>query len=129
MAAYTDLTDATSFVVQLTGVQGRGAIIQQKLNDSMGKLTTSKAIAGTTYPANTPIYRPYFVAAKILQQNRADVTLKSADGATFTNLEGMIQSLMDEQLRLDQSLNLEVPPGFAAVLDLEGGPVMSILVG
>lgn len=129
MAAYTDLTDATAFVVQLTSVQGRGAIIQQKLRDSAGKLKGGRDIDGTQYASGTTIYRPYWVAAKLLQQNRPDQVLTGADGASFSNLVTMIQSMMDEQLRLDQSLGLEIPSGFAAVLDLQGGPVMSIQVG
>jgi hypothetical protein len=123
---YTDLTDATAFVISLTTVKGREAIIQQKLIDSAGTLTGGRAIGGVNVPSGATIYRPYYVAARLLQQNRTDQALESADGAKFTGMTIPIESFMTEQRALDASLNLEIPPGFAALVD-PSSTVMSIL--
>lgn len=113
--AYTDATEMLSLVRDLTSVIDRDTIIQRKLSDSAGK-----------DPSGVTTYRPYFVSAKLLQQNRPDQLLNSADGVKFSNLVTMIESLMNEQQSLDNALNLTVPPGFAAVLD-PGAVVMSIM--
>jgi hypothetical protein len=111
--AYTDATEMLGLVKSLTGINGRDPIIQRKLEDS----------AGTAGGAKT--YRPYFVSAKMLEQNRADQALSAAKGVTFTNLTTMIKSFMEEQASLDRSLGIEVPAGFEAVV--AGSPIMSIL--
>lgn len=137
MSIYTDLTQALAFVKELTSISDRDTILTQKLKISAGKLKAETEIEGDVLPAGTVIYRSYYVSAKALQQNRKDVSVKQADGVTFSNLVGMIDSLMDEQLAIDTSLDLEVPPGFVATTDLDGSmntaggsiPVMSILVG
>lgn len=123
---YTNLTDATAFVISLTSVTGRDAIIQQKLTDSAGTLIGNQTIGSVTVPAGTKIWRPYYTAARLLQQNRQDQALKSADGAVFSGLTTMIESFMTEQRALDASLGLEIPPGFAALVD-PSSIVMSIL--
>lgn len=137
MTIYTDLALALAFVKQLTSIDNsRDVILMQKLKISAGKLKNETSIEGTSFPANTTIYRSYYVSAKALQQNRSDQTLTAADDAKFTNLATMIDSLMDEQLSIDTALDLDVPKGFVASLDLDGSmgeagvtPVMSILVG
>lgn len=137
MTLYTDIALALAFVKQLTSIDNsRDVILMQKLKISAGKLKANTEIEGQTVAAGSTIYRFYYVAAKALQQNRSDQALKSADDAEFTNLKGMIDSLMDEQLAIDTALDLETPPGFVATLDLDGSmsdgsstPVMSILVG
>ena len=117
--AYTDSTEMLAFVRSLTSITSSDPIIQRKLEDSAG-----------TDPNGVKTYRPYYVSAKLLQQSRADQSLKSADGVVFSNLETMIASLMGDQLAIDRSLNLTVPNGFAAVLGTGNGgsiAVMSIM--
>jgi hypothetical protein len=65
------------------------------------------------------VYRPYYVAARQIQRNRDDVTLKAADGATFDQMTVMIRSLFEEQMGLDASLGLEVPSAYSAEIALE----------
>ena len=137
MSIYTDLTEALGFVKELTSITDRDVILTQKLKVSAGKLKSDTEIEGVMVSGGTVIYRSYYVSAKALQQNRRDQTVKQADGATFTNLQGMIDSLMDEALAIDTALDLNVPNGFVATTDLDGSmnasgggtPVMSILVG
>lgn len=113
--AYTELTEMVTLVNQLTGVTGIDALVRRKLGDS-----------AATDPNGTLTYRPYFVAAKVLQQDRTTQALDSAEGVKFTRMEPVIASLMAEQQSLDSSLQLEVPAGFAAIVDGDN-PVMSVL--
>ncbi|MBW4422497.1 MAG: hypothetical protein KME13_25345 [Myxacorys californica WJT36-NPBG1] len=136
MSIYTDLTGALGFVKELTSISDRDVILTQKLKVSAGKLKAETQIEGVTVAGGTVIYRSYYVSAKALQQNRRDVSVKQADGVTFSNLAGMIDSLMDEQLAIDTAFDLDVPNGFVATTDLDGSlnassgtPVMSLIVG
>lgn len=133
---YTDLTQALAFVKELTSISDRDTILTQKLKISAGKLKAETEIEGDVLPANTTIYRFYYVAAKTLQQDRQIQLVKQADGVTFTGLTATIDSFMDEQLAIDTALDLEIPRGFVASTDLDGSlgggqssPVMSILAG
>lgn len=56
------------------------------------------------------VYRPFWVAAKILQQSSFYQTLKKDDSTEFTGQEVPIQSLLDLQANLD--VDLDVRPGF-----------------
>lgn len=137
MSLYTDLAQALAFTKDLTGIADRDTILTQKLKISAGKLKADTTIEGDAVAAGTVIYRAYYVAAKALQQNRKDQSVKQADGVTFSNLTGMIDSLMDEQLAIDTALDLEIPKGFVATTDLDGSmngggdavPVMSVIAG
>ena len=60
-------------------------------------------------------YRPYYVAAKFLEQNLARQLISAADGATFTLLKKPIESLLDLQSAYDRAQGLSVPAGFEAV--------------
>jgi hypothetical protein len=62
-------------------------------------------------------YRPYYVAAKFLEQNLARQQISAADGATFTLLKKPIESLLDLQSAYDRAQGLLVPAGFEAVPD------------
>jgi hypothetical protein len=80
-------------------------------------LTNQLTITAGKKPDSTTIYRPYYVAAKFLEQLRSQQLLsKAEDGVTFTGLAKPIESLLAMQAALDQSLELTVPPGFEAVL-------------
>jgi hypothetical protein len=59
------------------------------------------------------VYRPFYVAARWLQQSRRDQSFKEADGAKFTGQVIPIESLLDLQRSLD--LDLDIPTGFQAV--------------
>jgi hypothetical protein len=109
MADYTVLSECTTLVTQLTNIDGavKLILIDQNLIDSAGTLNA------------VPFYRPYYVAARQLQRNRTDQALKQADGATFTNLATMIQSLLEEQKAIDTALGVDVPAGFSADEALE----------
>lgn len=56
------------------------------------------------------IYRPFWVAAKILQQSPFHQTLKKDDSTEFTGQGVPIRSLLDLQANLD--IELDVRPGF-----------------
>ena len=56
------------------------------------------------------VYRPFWVAAKILQQSPFYQTLKKDDSTEFTGQQVPIQSLLDLQANLD--VDLDVRPGF-----------------
>jgi hypothetical protein len=68
---------------------------------------------GTDKQTGHVVYRPFYVAAKFLEQSRRDQTLKKADGAEFTNQATPIQSLLDTQYALDQ--DLVIRPQFAII--------------
>lgn len=66
--------------------------------------------AGTTY------YRPFYCAAKWLEQNLSAQTLKKArEGVEFTGLAKPIESLLALQAAYDKALGLTIPEGFEAV--------------
>lgn len=126
--AYTDLAEMTTLVRSLTGFTDRDTLIQRYLEDSAG-----------TDPNNVKTYRPYFSASFLIKLDKQTQQITSADGVTFSNsgtsdptgtmnLPALINGFMDMQLRLDQALELTVPPGFAAVVDLGTATVMSIIV-
>lgn len=60
-------------------------------------------------------YRVFFVAAKWLEQNRAQQALSKADGAEFTGLAKPIASLLNMQAAYDAANELTVPKGFEAI--------------
>lgn len=59
-------------------------------------------------------YRPYYCAAKLLEQKLASQTISEADGAKFTGLAKPIASLLGLQAAYDSSNGLTVPVGFEA---------------
>jgi hypothetical protein len=73
--------------------------------------------AGEAADGTTVHYRPYYVAAKFLEQNLARQQISAADGATFTLLKKPIESLLDLQSAYDRAQGLSVPAGFEAVPD------------
>jgi len=59
-------------------------------------------------------YRPFYVAAKWLEQNRPDQSISEADGAKFTGMATPIASLLALQLAYDTANGVTPPPGFEA---------------
>ncbi|MGG6295292.1 hypothetical protein ACQ4M4_12955 [Leptolyngbya sp. AN02str] len=62
------------------------------------------------------VYRPYYVAAKFLEQLRSQQTVSKADGADFTGLAKPIESLLGLQASLDKAMGLTISDGFEAIL-------------
>jgi|SRR5579885_2916002 len=133
--AYTDATAMLAMVRSLTNITSavvNDALVNLYLEDSAG-----------VDPNGITTYRPYFVASFLIRTNRSDQAFLSADGATFQNLTitepkgtaqtlfnlpALVQGYMEQQQRLDRSLQLTVPDGFAAILN-PSGAVMSIMAG
>ena len=61
---------------------------------------------GTSKQTGEIVYRPFYAAAKFLEQSRRDQTLKEADNAKFTGQALPIESLLALQFSLDQDLNI-----------------------
>lgn len=68
--------------------------------------------AATAHPK---VFRPYLVAAVVLEQDIDRQQITEADGVKFTNLVGVIASLRSQQHSLDLALSLEVPTGMLAI--------------
>lgn len=60
-------------------------------------------------------YRPFYTAAKWIEQNQPTHLLAKADGATFTGLMKPIDSLLQMQRAYDLANGLDIPDGFEAV--------------
>ena len=60
-------------------------------------------------------YRPFYCAAKWIEQNRTEQTLSEASGTKFTGLQKPIDSLLALQRAYDQAQGLTVPDGFEAI--------------
>lgn len=77
-----------------------------------GYLTNLLTLSAGVMPTGETEYRPFYVAARLLEQLRSGQTLLSADGVVFTGLIKPIASLFAQQGAIDQALSLIVPPGF-----------------
>lgn len=91
--------------------------MQQMLYNSSAKGSLTNVVSPDD-PATIPgatVYRPYYVAARELQRDKVQQTVKIADGATFTGHLPVIQSLLEEQIALDDKYNLEVPLTYSAI--------------
>jgi hypothetical protein len=84
--------------------------------------TNQLEISAGKNPEQVTVYRPYYVAAKFLEQLRSQQTISEADGAKFTGLALPIASLLSMQAALDTSLGLTVPPGFEAIATAGSAP-------
>ena len=60
-------------------------------------------------------YRPFYCAARWIEQNRTAQTLSEASGTKFTGLQKPIDSLLTLQRAYDQAQDLDVPKGFEAI--------------
>ncbi|PHJ69145.1 hypothetical protein VF14_03140 [Nostoc linckia z18] len=60
-------------------------------------------------------YRPYWVAAKLLEQAPQHQQLASADGVGFTGMVRPIESYLELQRGLDRKYGWAVPDGFTAL--------------
>lgn len=119
--SYLSETESTQLVVDLTDIIGtvKQQLIVQNLTDSAGTGSTTTIDVDGVPTITSTYYRPYYVAARQIQRNRDDVTLKAADGATFDQMTVMIRSLLEEQLALDRKLGLEISQDYDAEVALE----------
>ena len=106
---YTDLSAALARAKERSGATATD-------NDYLTEILN---LSAGTDASNVTHYRPFFVAAKWLEQNRGQQALKKAkDGIEFTGLAKPIESLLALQASYDQAQGLTVPAGFeAAALD------------
>lgn len=102
---YINLAASLERVREQTGVIDRDPYITELLQLSAG-----------TDPNIVTHYRVFLVSARILEQDLLRQTFKKADQAEFTLLAKPIESLIGMQIAYDTTLDLEVPPGFEAVL-------------
>jgi hypothetical protein len=111
---YTDLAACLNEVKINPATRG---LIAAEYDDYLtNQLTISAGLNAT----GATIYRPYFVAAKFLEQLRAKQEIAKAKGVEFTGLALPIESLLAQQASLDRaltaSMGLVVPAGFEAVV-------------
>jgi hypothetical protein len=112
----TLLSRATAIVLDKAGLEAdRTADVELTLDITAG----ASSINGVA----TPCYRPWYAAAKLLEQNLDVQALSQADGAKFTGQAVVIRSLYGIQQAIDvidaadQPLVL-VDPALAAIVGL-----------
>jgi hypothetical protein len=112
MVDYAVLPDCLNEVKNNPAVRGLSPS-----TDYDSHLDNQLVISAGKNSSDVTIYRPYYVAAKFLEQLRSQQILsKAEDGVTFTGLAKPIESLLNLQAALDLSLGLTVPEGFEAIL-------------
>lgn len=102
---YTTLVDALDRAKERSGA----ADVDDTYLTELLILSAGKA------PDNTIHYRPFYVAAKWLEQNLASQQISEADGAKFTGQATPIASLLALQASYDSANELTIPKGFEAV--------------
>ena len=100
-----DLTDRTACV----------AVVTEKTGLAPTDLALNLGVSAGTDPSGTTVYRPYYVAARLLSTRKTQ--LLSGEGASFADPFEVAQQLMRQQLAIDRMLNLTIPSGMRAVLD------------
>lgn len=105
---YLDLPAALSRAKERAG-------ISENNHDAL--LTELLAISVGTDPEGVIHYRPFYAAAKFLEQSQSAQTLLSADGVQFTGLAKPIASLLQLQASYDVAQKLTIPAGFAILLE------------
>ena len=113
---YTDFQEA------LTRATERAAA---KLTDVPFLTEILQMSYGTDKKTGVIVYRPFYAAAKYLQQSRRDQTIEEADNAKFTGQAVPIESLYALQYALDQDLNIRpafmIPYPNPSATDLRAG--------
>lgn len=114
--AYLILADALARAKERSGATSADDVYLSELLDLSSALDKS----------SVRHYRPFYVAARWLEQSRTQQALSEADGAKFTGLAKPIASLMELQAAYDASNELAVPKGFEAVVaDQDSGSARS----
>lgn len=102
---YTDLAAALTRAKERSGASAADDLY----------LTEILTLSAGVDPAGVTQYRPYYCAAKWIEQSRGDQTLTESDGTKFTGLTKIIASLFDLQAAIDKALGLIIPAGFEAI--------------
>lgn len=105
---YTDLTVMNSLVLTITGLT-EPTDLDSLLTDSAGKHTSD----------TVTVYRPYYVAARLLERALNTRRLQSADGAVFDKPITTIRALMRQQAARDEAVlednaDFTIPAGHEA---------------
>lgn len=106
---FTDLTESSALVAELAGVTAP--------TDTENLLTES---AGTHTSGAVTVYRPYLVAALVLERALNTRRLREARGTVFDTAATTIRGLKRQQASFDEKMaddhsDWEVPPGFEAI--------------
>lgn len=99
-ALYKDLTQSANLVTEKTGL-------------TPSDLNTLLSVSAGTDEGGATVYRPYFVAAKLLSTRRTQ--LVQAEGATFVDPLSVAAEYLRAQRGIDLSLNLTIPKGSEAL--------------
>lgn len=60
-------------------------------------------------------FRPWYVGAKLIEQNISTQQITEAEGVKFTRLQPVIDSLLQSQRQYDEANALTIPTGFEAI--------------
>ncbi len=96
--------DYTSLPQSIARAQERSGVADTSLIEEVLRNT-----AGKRPEDDTPVYRPYWAAAELLDQRRRDIT--AAEGAQFRNVKFNIDALRRMQWTIDHQMQLIVPFG------------------
>jgi hypothetical protein len=110
MTTYLDIDDALARAKERS--QGQATTAD---DEWLEELLGMSAGATAAVPPVTH-YRPYYCAAKLLEQKQSAQLLSEADGAKFTGLAKPIASLLALQAAYDSANALVIPLGFEALL-------------
>ena len=107
--------DYTSLDTARTRALERSGSTDAILCDELLEITS-----GTT-PAGITVYRPYYVAARLLRQRRQN--LRAGDGAEFRRMTAEASDLENLQRQVDETQETTVPSAFALVgFGVQWGP-------
>jgi hypothetical protein len=108
MTQYLDIDDALARAKERS--QGQATSADDEWLEELLSMSAGKTLANVTH------YRPYYCAAKLLEQKQSAQLLSEADGAKFTGLAKPIDSLLALQAAYDSANALVIPLGFEALL-------------
>ena len=114
MALYTDLSEA------LKRARERSA---SKQADETYLLEILQMSYGVHRITDQIVYRPFYAAAKWLEQSRRDQSITETDKVKFTGQKVPIASLLDLQRALD--MELKIKPEFMIFADCSIGDLKS----
>lgn len=92
----------------LDRVKDRAAILSPEQDSYIEELLS---VSAATTGESVVVYRPYYVAAYILEQDISKQQISSAGDVDFTQLVTVIASLRSLQLSFDLANSLIIPPG------------------
>lgn len=120
---YTVLESALDRTKQLAGID---TLDFSRDDYATELLALSAGITEDVILADVTHYRPFYVAAKLLEQDLDVQALSEADRVKFTGQAKPIASLLALQAAYDARYYLTIPVGFEALPVSADKPVMSI---